>query len=191
MFTAPHKPFPHLPSARVRAWRDHTCARNKAGGGAGHLPFARLPTAMEMKPLRASPSDEAASAAASALPEGWLLVKELGVNNLIEELYPDERLARETAARLWCSWVLFHMPAAGASLVELAAGGLGFGHESIRRHVSFEFASVHPLSLFMQNNLNALNLESIASLEHLAPSAAACAPPALRPPPPPLQLPLR
>ena len=136
---------------------------------------------MEMKPLRASPSDEAASAAASALPEGWLLVKELGVNNLIEELYPDERLARETAARLWCSWVLFHMPAAGASLVELAAGGLGFGHESIRRHVSFEFASVHPLSLFMQNNLNALNLESIASLEHLAPSAAACAPPALAP----------
>lgn len=65
---------------------------------------------------------------------------ELGVGNVVEEIYSHEADAREAASALWVSWVLFYT-AHSKLPSELCSGGIGFAHEAIRRHVE---AQHHP-----------------------------------------------
>ena len=64
-----------------------------------------------------------------------LLVREVGVGNIVEELYPLEWMAHDAAATLWASWVLFRVHPTSGLTHEASSGGIGFGHEAIRRHV--------------------------------------------------------
>ena len=91
---------------------------------------------------------EVDTAAEAATVDTWLLVKELGVGNIVEESYEDETVAREMAASLFCSWVLFYLPAASdAALVELLFGGVGFSHGAVRRYVRAKYSAVRTLDL--------------------------------------------
>jgi hypothetical protein len=64
-----------------------------------------------------------------------LLVREVGVGNIVEELYPLEWMAQDAAASLWASWVLFRVHPSSGSTDEVSYGGLGFAHDAIRRYV--------------------------------------------------------
>ena len=73
----------------------------------------------------------------------FLLVKEVGTGNIIEDAFSSEDVAREAAASLWVSWVLFHKPG-GRAPSELTCGGMSFGHYSIRRHVEAKHRPTSP-----------------------------------------------
>jgi hypothetical protein len=84
-----------------------------------------------------------ANDAPSALP--FLLVREVGPSNIVEEQHATEKAARESARHRWHSFVLYAQSAT-ADLTELDHGGVGFGHAAIRRHASNRRSSVGALS---------------------------------------------
>lgn len=61
-------------------------------------------------------------------------------NNIVELEYSNEANAREGAQKEWpCCWVLYVKSCADArapALCEVDRGGVGLGHETLRRHVS-------------------------------------------------------
>jgi hypothetical protein len=76
----------------------------------------------------------------------YLLVREEGVGNINSQVFHEQDpspsqqweiagVAWRSSAKLWCSWVLFHIDPSEAPL-ELCKGGMGFGHEACRRHVA-------------------------------------------------------
>ena len=75
-------------------------------------------------------------------PSHYMLICEVGTNKFEESTHATEKAARAAAKRLWCSWVLYRAtsPSTGdvtageRELQEVAAGGMGFAHESIRKH---------------------------------------------------------
>ena len=54
------------------------------------------------------PTTSAASSAGDGPMRYFLLVKELGTGNVVEQTFPEEVHAREASAKLWASWVLPH-----------------------------------------------------------------------------------
>lgn len=65
------------------------------------------------------------------------LVMEWAPHTFTERWFEGEEAAREAARRVWCSWVLFDAASASPSdLGEIAWGGIGIGHASIRKHAN-------------------------------------------------------
>ena len=67
-------------------------------------------------------------------PVGFVLIMEVGTGNIVEQVYEHGHHAQLAAARLWCSWVMYHLAADSSRLCEVSWGGLGFSHDRIRRH---------------------------------------------------------
>lgn len=86
--------------------------------------------------MASAPADALVHTSAADEPRlPFLLVFEAGAANFIEEHHATEASARASANAKWYSFVLFTQSQAG-ELTELCQGGLGFGHGSIRRHVT-------------------------------------------------------
>ena len=68
----------------------------------------------------------------------YVLIAEYGLAASAQR-FMAESLARTKAKNLWVNWILYHERRGG--LDELAVGGVGFSHESIRKQAAAQFGA--------------------------------------------------
>eukprot|EP00325_Prymnesiales_sp_UTEX-LB-985_P004127 CAMPEP_0174705674 /NCGR_PEP_ID=MMETSP1094-20130205/8819_1 /TAXON_ID=156173 /ORGANISM="Chrysochromulina brevifilum, Strain UTEX LB 985" /LENGTH=127 /DNA_ID=CAMNT_0015903871 /DNA_START=82 /DNA_END=462 /DNA_ORIENTATION=+ len=71
----------------------------------------------------------------AASAQKFLLFCEVGPGNFTCERFASEGDARTKAKAYWCCWCCFR-EVEGGVLTELASGGIGFAHNSIRKHAT-------------------------------------------------------
>ena len=124
--------------ARSDPWRRSAHADGARDGGCG---AARVPGSGEDAAAEARAANAAATAAlakarvaerAVAKSVGSFLLLSSGGWHYAADKFASEAEARQAAAALWGSWVLFHEQR--GALTEVSSGGYGFGHGGIRRY---------------------------------------------------------
>lgn len=70
----------------------------------------------------------------------FAVVGEAGPGRFFVHRFGTDAEARTKGSKLWCCWCAFHLGEDGTP-AEIASGGVGWSHDSIRKHANATFKS--------------------------------------------------
>ena len=75
------------------------------------------------------------------MSSAFAVVLEAGPGNFYVHRFGSQLEALAKGKKLWCCWVAFELSQDGATVREIAHGGTGWAHNTIRRHAQSTFQS--------------------------------------------------